>query len=90
MKLIKSLIKLVRKEKTINYALCLDHRTWLSRQVQEGQINETLRLQLNKQSLKTMDTESRKRAKLDAINSNTSNTLPPLSGTTNEWYKRYI
>lgn len=82
MNLIKSLIKLVKKkEQPLHYTHCLDHRTWLSRQVQEVEIDETLSLQLNKQSIKTMDTESRKRMQ--------HNIKTPI-GKDDNWYTRYI
>ena len=81
MNLIKSITKLFKKEKHIHYSLCLDHRTWLSRQVQEAEIDETLRLQLSKQSIKTMDAESRKRAQLNVKTS--------ISKDDN-WYERYL
>ena len=77
-KLIKNLIK---KEQPLHYTNCLDHRTWLSRQVQEVEIDETLRLQLSKQSIKTMDIESRKRAQLNVKTSVSKD---------DNWYERYL
>ena len=81
MNLIKTLIKLVKKEQPLHYTHCLDHRTWLSRQVQEVKIDEALSLQLNKQSINTMATESGKRARNDdkAIISKDDN-----------WYTKYL
>jgi len=81
MDLIKTLIKMVKKEKSLHYTHCIDHRTWLSRQVQEVEIDETLRLQLNKQSIKTMDAESRKRTQ--------HNVKSSISKDEN-WYTRYL
>jgi hypothetical protein len=81
MNLIKTLIKLVKKEQPLHYTHCLDHRTWLSRQVQEVKIDEALSLQLNKQSINTMATESGKRSRNDdkAIISKDDN-----------WYTKYL
>tara|TARA_R110002153_G_scaffold211459_1_gene364099 strand:- start:210 stop:455 length:246 start_codon:yes stop_codon:yes gene_type:complete len=81
MNLIKTLIKLVKKEQPLHYTHCLDHRTWLSRQVQEVKIDEALSLQLNKQSINTMATESGKRAQLNVKTS---------IGKDDNWYERYL
>ena len=81
MNLIKSITKLFKKEQPLHYTNCLDHRTWLSRQVQEVEIDETLRLQLSKQSIKTMDIESRKRAQLNVKTSVSKD---------DNWYERYL
>jgi IS5 family transposase len=83
MSLIKSLIKLVKREQPLLYTKCLDHRTWLSRQVQEVEIDETLSLQLNKQSIQTMEKESRKRAQISRDDDWS------ISKDDN-WYTRYL
>ena len=80
MSFIKSLIKLVKKEQPIHYTHCLDHRTWLSRQVQEVEIDETLSLQLNKQSINT----SLNDAATEVLDKST------VVNKDDNWYTRYM